>query len=133
MLNRLDYVGPAGIDFKLDRRDGHYKVIEVNCRIGISDCFLVGDGIDLAHMYYLDSQHLDVAPRRDYRAGATWCDLLRDFDWMREYPDRRPFGWPGWLRQAFRHDVYALASMSDPWPLARVLFGRCARKLRGHD
>ncbi len=123
VLHRLDYRGPAGIDFKFDSRDGKYKVIEINCRIGINDCYLARFGLDLPYFYYLDSQGINIEPRREYPAGITWYDPFRDFSWMRLYGKEKGMSWGSWIRQLRGHDIYAIIDCSDPIPGLRLLFG----------
>jgi D-aspartate ligase len=134
MLDRADYRGPAGIDFKRDPRDGVFKVIEINCRIGINDCYLVKYGVDLPYIYYLDSLGREVHPAREYPDGVTWYDPFRDFEWMRLYRKRTGMGWLPWITKLGSYDTYAVFSRLDPGPAMTSIFGlfrRVARKL-GH-
>jgi len=130
ILERLDYRGPVGIDFKYDQRDGAYKVIEINCRVGINDCYLMKYGIDLAYIYYLDSRGIEVKPVREYPEGVTWYDPVRDFDWMRLYRRDRNMGWGPWLRGLFDHDNYALLDRWDVWPFTKSILALLARGIR---
>lgn len=130
ILDRFDYRGPAGIDFKCDRRDGRFKVIEINCRIGINDCYLVKYGIDLPYIYYLDSLGREVAPAREYPATVTWYDPFRDFEWMRLYRKKAGVRWLSWLSRLSTYDTYAVFSWSDPWPFARSIIDLFMRGLR---
>jgi D-aspartate ligase len=130
ILDRLDYRGPAGIDFKYDGRDGSYKVIEINCRIGINDCYLMKYGIDLPYIYYLDSQDIEVTPTREYPDGVTWYDPFRDLEWMQLYRKERNIGWRSWLRELFGYDTYALLERSDLWPFVRSILSLIARGFR---
>jgi D-aspartate ligase len=130
ILDRLDYKGPAGIDFKYDPRDNDFKVIEINCRIGINDCYLTKFGIDLPFIYYLDSQKIEVAPQRDYPANVTWYDPFRDLDWMREYHKKKNVGWASWLKQLYGHSTYALFDWSDPGPFVKSILEMFIRIIR---
>jgi D-aspartate ligase len=130
ILHRLDLNGPAGIDFKYDPRDNKFKVVEINCRIGINDCYLAKFGIDLPYLYYLDSQKIEVKPQRNYPANVTWYDPFRDLDWMREYHSSKGVSWVLWLMQLFRHDTYALFDWSDPAPFMKAILQLLIRIMR---
>ena len=130
ILDRTDYRGPAGIDFKCDPRDGRFKVIEINCRIGINDCYLMKYGIDLPYIYYLDSLGREVEPVREYPAMVTWYDPFRDFDWMRLYRKRAGVGWLSWLSRLGSYDSYAIFSRYDPWPSVTSILELLARGMR---
>ncbi len=54
-LNEIGFQGPVDIDFVFDKRDGKYKILDVNPRIGASFRLFVGaNGIDTARAMYLD-------------------------------------------------------------------------------
>src|SRR5581483_11382093 len=54
-LRALDYNGLVDIDFRYDQRDGQYKILDVNPRIGATfQLFTAQNGMDLARLYYLD-------------------------------------------------------------------------------
>lgn len=131
LLARLGYVGPAGIDFKFDDRDRTFKVIEINCRLGINDCYLAGRAHDLACIYYRDAQQLGVSSSDGYPAGVTWYDFASDLDWMLEYERGNARRWFSWWREVFKgHDSYARFAWDDPLPfLAGV--GKLARRIAG--
>jgi D-aspartate ligase len=130
ILGRLDYRGPAGIDFKYDERDDSYKVIEINCRVGINDCYMIKYGIDLPYIYYLDSQDIEVEPIRKYPEGVTWYDPFRDLEWMRLYGRERNIGWGPWLRGLFGYDTYAILERSDLRPFVKSIVSLFAKGLR---
>lgn len=130
ILHLLDLNGPVGIDFKCDPRDNKFKVVEINCRIGINDCYLTKFGIDLAYLYYLDSQKIEVNPQRSYPAKVTWYDPFKDLDWMREYHRQKGISWAAWLIQLFRHDSYALFDWSDPAPFIKAILELLIRIMR---
>ena len=48
----LGYVGPAMIEFKLDDKDGKYKYIEINPRIGMCNYFDTQCGINNVYLTY---------------------------------------------------------------------------------
>lgn len=88
-IEKTQYVGFAGIDFKHDHRDTRYKIIEINARLGLSDDLAVQCGLDLPYFYY---QHLTgqrYSSPGQYILNKKWLWLLKDFenyvkDWRRQ-------------------------------------------------
>lgn len=117
VARRFGYRGLCGIEFKLDPRDGRYKLIEFNARFGLWDQLGAELGIDLAHLAYLDATGQPVPRRWDYPAGVSWVGLRRDFAAVRTYRrEGAALSWPAWLWSVSRTSSHALFSFDDPWP-----------------
>ena len=48
----IRYVGPAMFEYKYDARDGEYKYIEINPRLGMCNWFDTSSGVDNVYYYY---------------------------------------------------------------------------------
>jgi len=132
LLDCLDYVGHAGIDFKYSEDDNSYKVIEINCRFGINDAFMADYGIDLPYVYYSDLQGIDILPERDYAEGIAWYDFERDLDWIREYRRKHSHNVFLFLFQLARgYHAYAYFDPKDPKPVLMQAKKMVARVLSG--
>ncbi len=54
-ITSLGYKGMIDIDFRYDKRDGKYKILDINPRIGLTFRLFVGDnGLDVVQVAYLD-------------------------------------------------------------------------------
>jgi predicted ATP-grasp superfamily ATP-dependent carboligase len=85
ILAAMEFYGFACTEFKLDRRDGVYKLMEVNGRHNLSGLLAVRCGINFPLMQY---QHLaeGVMPRGGpYRSGIYWTDVVRDVGYSLAY------------------------------------------------
>jgi len=111
VLTKLNYIGPAGVDLKFDARDGCYKVIEINCRLGISDGLPVACGVDIPYIYYKDVQGAEVQPSLAYEKNVYWLWLEKDIEWFYEYKSKDGFTilkwWTHFLTNKYSYAVFA--------------------------
>jgi len=64
-MKAIGYQGILDIGYRFDRRDGQYKVLDVNPRIGCTfRLFTATNGMDAARALYLDMTGQSVAPCR---------------------------------------------------------------------
>ncbi len=71
-LDSVGYCGPVDVDYRYDGRDGSYKLLDVNPRIGATfRLFVAENGMDVARVYYLDMTDQPV-PSIVPREGRKW-------------------------------------------------------------
>jgi predicted ATP-grasp superfamily ATP-dependent carboligase len=87
LLRSVDYRGYAYGEFKLDPRDGRYKLIEVNVRAGMSQRLLLAAGVNVSELAVLDCAEGVSRVVPGYRAGVYWVDVFSD-----------PIGFVRWRR-----------------------------------
>jgi predicted ATP-grasp superfamily ATP-dependent carboligase len=128
LLQRLAYKGCGGVEFKLDPRDGVFKLIEINARFGLWDGFAAQCGLDLAYLAYADAMGLPLPPRRSYRVGVRWVQLDRDFWAAAGYLRGGEMSLGSWLRSLIGCRVFAPAAVDDlsPFVALNLIFGRDA-------
>jgi D-aspartate ligase len=79
-MQRIGYRGALDIGFRYDRRDGRYKVNDVNPRVGAMLRVFVGDnGIDIVRALYLDLTNQPVISSWP-KEGRKW--IVEDVDWI---------------------------------------------------
>ncbi|MFB3922534.1 MAG: carboxylate--amine ligase [Terriglobia bacterium] len=77
-MKAVRYRGILDIGFRYDERDGKYKVLDVNPRIGATFRLFVADGgMDVARALYLDLTGQEV-PRSSAPDGRKW--MVEDLD-----------------------------------------------------
>jgi predicted ATP-grasp superfamily ATP-dependent carboligase len=77
-MRRIGYQGILDIGYRYDRRDGQYKVLDVNPRIGCTfRLFTAMNGMDVARALYLDMTGQVVTPAQATE-GRKW--VVEDFD-----------------------------------------------------
>jgi D-aspartate ligase len=112
----IGYRGIAGLEYKRDREDGQYKLLDFNPRLMLSDGLTAYCGINLPLMQYLDLTGQRPAPRRERAEGVTWLDTIADFRAFKDYHERGELGLKEWWKSMSRARVFALFAWDDPFP-----------------
>lgn len=77
-MKGIGYRGVLDVGYRYDARDGQYKVLDVNPRIGATFRLFVGDnGLDVARAFYLDMTMQQV-PTTKICEGRKWVVEDRD-------------------------------------------------------
>ncbi len=72
LLEGLGFVGFSNFDIKYDRRDGRYKVFEINCRQGRSNYYVTGAGHNIARMVVEDRVEGKDLPFQMTKNRSLW-------------------------------------------------------------
>jgi D-aspartate ligase len=76
-LRAINYYGLVELEYKLDPRDGEYKLLDVNGRTWGYHTLGSAAGVDYSHMLFADQTGESVRMCRG-RAGVTWIRLITD-------------------------------------------------------
>ena len=76
-LKAIDYYGLVEVEFKLDPRDGEYKLLDVNARSWGFHSLGSAAGVDFSYMLYADQVGKPIPPCRA-KPGIGWLRLLTD-------------------------------------------------------
>jgi D-aspartate ligase len=76
-LRNINYYGLAEVEFKLDPRDGQFKLLDINARTWGYHTLGTHAGVDFPSLLYRDQLSSPVEPCRG-RAGVSWVRLLTD-------------------------------------------------------
>lgn len=112
----IGYRGIVGLEYKLDREDNQYKLLDFNPRLMLSDSLTAYCGINLPLMQYLDLTSQRPAPSREYTEGVKWLESMADFNAFKQYHERGELGFKDWLKSLRRARVFALFAWDDPLP-----------------
>lgn len=119
LLEAVRYQGLGGVEFKRDSRDGQYKLIEFNARLGMWDSYGVKCGVDIPYLSYCDALQRPVEPQRKYRSGVLWIDMQRDTRAFIILHRNKQLGLWRWLRSLLGEKEWAFFSWDD-WKPAWV-------------
>jgi D-aspartate ligase len=127
MMKRLGYRGILDIGWRYDARDGKYKLLDVNPRIGATfRLFVASNGMDVARALYFDLTG-QVVPAAAARAGRRW--LVENYDLAAAWKYWRDgvLTVPDWLRSFRGVEEAAWFARDDLKPFA-MTFWRLLRK-----
>jgi D-aspartate ligase len=115
-MRAIGYRGILDIGYRRDMRDGQYKVLDVNPRIGCTfRLFSALDGLDVARTLYLDMTGQPVPPA-EFAQGRKW--LVEDFDLFSSLRSWCAGGLSiqDWIRSLAGVQETACFAMDDPLP-----------------
>lgn len=130
LAKAVGYRGILDIGYRYDARDGSYKLLDVNPRIGETfRLFVAENGMDVVRALYLDLTGQSV-PAGQVREGRKWAVESRDLAGCPVYFQERILTLAGWLRsfRGLREVVWL--NWEDPAPLVILTIGWFARHLR---
>ena len=129
LMKAVGYRGIVDMDFRYDARDGQYKLLDVNPRMGSTfRLFVSTDGLDVARACYLDltGQSVTGAPVAE---GRKW--VVEDFDVvgsLRYLLDRR-LPLREWLTSLGGIQESAFFALDDMIPMLMMLRTDAAKLL----
>jgi predicted ATP-grasp superfamily ATP-dependent carboligase len=129
-MKAIGYHGILDIGYRYDRRDGKYKVLDVNPRIGCTfRLFTSADGIDVARALYLNLTAQTLPSLRAIE-GRKW--IVEDFDLISslrllKYGSLRP---KAWLESLQGIDEAACFAWDDPLPVLMIALTDCCEMAR---
>jgi predicted ATP-grasp superfamily ATP-dependent carboligase len=128
-MRAIGYHGILDIGYRYDRRDGQYKVLDVNPRIGCTfRLFAAANGIDVARALYLDLTGQPV-PLAKVAAGRKW--LVEDFDLFSALRSWREgsLSLKAWFQSLAGVEEAACFALDDPLPFLMMGVADCCELL----
>lgn len=130
-LKALDYRGVVDIGYRFDRRDGQYKILDVNPRLGGAfRLFVAPDGLDVARALYFDytDQPISVAVPLE---GRRWLREDSELIALRRYRRADGLKFSTWLRSLRGVEETSTFSLTDPIPFIASMWLLLTNTLRG--
>jgi D-aspartate ligase len=114
-LSRIDYYGLVEIEFKLDERDGQYKLLDVNPRTWGYHSLGPRSGTDFPYLLFRDQLGQAVDPVRAL-PGVKWVRLSTDLPTVVPELLARRLRWRPYVHSLLSADVEGLFERDDPLP-----------------
>jgi predicted ATP-grasp superfamily ATP-dependent carboligase len=114
-LASIGYSGMVEVEFKYDRRDGRFKILDVNARPWTWNALGEIAGIDFPYLAWRLARGERVAPVRG-RAGASWMYFSRDVVAALHEMSAGTLSPAGYLHSFHRPVRFAAFAGDDPVP-----------------
>ena len=129
-MKAIGYRGILDIGYRHDARDGVYKVLDVNPRIGATFRLFVGtNGMDVARALYLDLTGHHV-PDATASEGRKWLVEDKDLRSCIQYFRDGKLTVRAMLKSYFGVKELGYFSLNDPRPFGRMILNHCKRSMR---
>ena len=114
-LNAIDYYGLVEVEYKLDLRDGQFKLLDVNARTWGYHALGRPAGVDFPNMLFTDQIGEPVEQQRG-QPGISWVRLMTDFPTGIAEILGGHLNWRAYLHSLRTAHVDAVFSYEDPLP-----------------
>lgn len=128
-MQGLGYRGVLDIGYRKDPRDGTYKVLDINPRVGQAfRLFVAENGMDVIRAQYLHMTNQPLPEPIVPIEGRRW--LIEDYDFVSslDYWREGTLGFLEWIRSFRRVEEGAWFSWRDPKPFI-IMLGRFGKKI----
>jgi len=122
--------GLGNIEFKLDERDGRFKLIECNARFTEGNCLVMASGLDLPLFVYNRLVGRPLPSMATYQHGMRLWYPIEDYHAFRQLHRQGQLSLRQWLADVAHWKRLPYFRWSDPWPTL-VAEGRRWRKAVG--
>ena len=129
-MKAIGYRGILDIGYRYDQRDGEYKVLDVNPRIGCTfRLFTATNGMDVARALYMDLTGQPIAPAQ-VAEGRKW--IVEDFDLFSALRSWREhaLALKEWVRSLRGVREAACFAFDDPIPFLLMPVADCCELYR---
>jgi predicted ATP-grasp superfamily ATP-dependent carboligase len=122
-MYKIGYRGILDIGYRLDPRDGLYKVLDINPRVGQAFRIFVGEnGMDVVRALYLDLTGQEIYPIIP-REGRRWVIEDSDFISSLHYYQENTLTFGNWLSSFKGLEEGAWFHWKDPFPFLKMIAG----------
>ena len=117
-LGAIGYYGLVEVEYKLDARDGEFKLLDVNARTWGYHTVGLAAGVNFPYSLYRDQTGALVTPERA-RPGVRWIRLVTDLPTGLLEIRHGRLPWRRFIESMRQADVEAVFDRRDPAPFLR--------------
>lgn len=130
ILSHIGFKGAlASVEWKYDRRDATWKLLEINARAVMAIAIMKFAGVDVIEMLWRDKLGLPQLETTKPRYGRRWAYLKNGLLLLR-HSQRKRRGFFGHLKLYRPPICFALMDVRDPWPFFHDIAPMLLRRIR---
>lgn len=115
LLNEIRFTGIVEVEFKWDKRDGLYKLLDMNPRVWGWYTLCAGAGVDFSYLLWLMMQGEEVPTVRSI-PGVGWIRFTADLPVAIGQMLKRRLSLGTYIKSLFRAREEAIVAFDDPVP-----------------
>lgn len=119
ILQALGFYGFSCTEFKMDPRDGVYKLMEVNGRHNRSSALAIRCGINFPWLQYQHLVHGERPSATGFESGVYWSDIARDVGYSLKYRRQEKYSSGQYAKPYRAPHVFAVFDPRDPMPVVK--------------
>lgn len=131
LLQQVHFQGLCDVEFKKDPKDGQFKIIEINPRVGRWHSLTDASGADLTYTAYLDLIGITSRADHTFQEHIKWVFLLRDLVSVLPQILRGHMSLFKWIQSLRGRRVHAIFSWKDPLPALAYLLEMAIKGING--
>ena len=116
LFKSIKFHGVGSAEFKLDEREGKYKLIEINPRYWQQNSLAEKCGMNFPLVHYLDSIGEKVNESNHFKKGIKWVNLYMDLSSFLKYKSHGGLTFFKWIKSLRGEKVWSDFSTDDPRP-----------------
>lgn len=116
ILKAVNYYGVSEIEFKLDPRDGKFKLIEMNARTWLQHTLPARCGVDFPYLLYCDMIGKKVQPIKNFKTNISWIHFYPDTAIVMSLIIKNDMKIKDWISSLRCENEFAVLSIDDPLP-----------------
>ena len=115
-LDAINYYGLSEIEFKMDPRDGKFKLLEMNARTWLWHSLAIRCGVDFPYLIYKDLNGGNVKPVKTYRKNVKFIHIYTDLSVVIPLLLRGKMSLREYITSLKGEKEFAVLSKDDPLP-----------------
>ncbi|MCK4364533.1 MAG: hypothetical protein KAW45_00620 [Thermoplasmatales archaeon] len=116
LIRKIKYYGIIDAEFKKDKRDGEFKLIEINARPWMQITLPARDGVDHSYMAYMDSIGKEINVEMQNTGYIKWISSIDDLSASIMEALNNELSFQQWIDSLRGKKVYAFYAKDDPLP-----------------
>jgi predicted ATP-grasp superfamily ATP-dependent carboligase len=112
------FFGPGQIEFKYDQRDGKYKLIEMNGRLGLQNELYAKSGANFAYMFYQEWANRNISTISNTHDNEYyWIHLYYDLINFILHRNKENANLRDYIRPYIKKHTFCIERLNDPRPM----------------